>query len=149
MADQMDEELREVGASMLYANRNDKSYLTKTSASQSRSLVLHWQDRGRGISPSQPQRNTTIHRCIDGNGMGPDRYRLHVPSLLPFLMESPENVSVDLESFCRHAGRNQINTDDVLLITRRNDALHAIMQDFIDKENAKKAKGKGRGKAKR
>ncbi|KAG9247538.1 kinetochore component CENP-S-domain-containing protein [Calycina marina] len=54
-----------------------------------------------------------------------------------------ENVSVDLESFARHAGRNTINTDDVLLITRRNDALHGIMKDFVHNEKVKSGKGMG------
>ena len=62
------------------------------------------------------------------------------------LMDHLENVSADLESFCKHAGRSTINTDDVLLITRRNDALHDIMKDFIDKESAKNGKGNARGK---
>jgi len=57
-----------------------------------------------------------------------------------------ENVAVDLENFSRHAGRTTINTDDVLLVTRRNDALNEIMQDFVDQEKAKAAKGKGKGK---
>lgn len=59
-----------------------------------------------------------------------------------------ENVATDLESFSRHAGRTTITTDDVLLITRRNDALHGIIKDFIDKEKAKTDKGKGPAKAK-
>ncbi|KAH8682903.1 kinetochore component CENP-S-domain-containing protein [Tricladium varicosporioides] len=53
-----------------------------------------------------------------------------------------ENVAQDLESFSRHAGRTTVNTDDVLLITRRNEALHGIMQDFIEKEQAATAKEK-------
>jgi centromere protein S len=61
------------------------------------------------------------------------------------------NVATDLESFSRHAGRTTVTTDDVLLVTRRNDALHDIMKDFVDKEKAKneKGKGKGRGRAKK
>jgi centromere protein S len=62
-----------------------------------------------------------------------------------------ENVAADLESFSRHAGRSTITTDDVLLITRRNDALYGIMREFVDKEKAERergvkgaAKGKGR-----
>ena len=42
-------------------------------------------------------------------------------------------------------------TDDVLLITRRNEALHGMMKDFVDKEKAKSGKGKtrvGKGKGK-
>ncbi|CZR60309.1 related to apoptosis-inducing TAF9-like domain 1 family protein, putative [Phialocephala subalpina] len=55
-----------------------------------------------------------------------------------------ENVATDLESFSHHAGRTTVMTDDVLLITRRNDALQGIIKDFIDKEKSKKdTKGKG------
>jgi len=66
-----------------------------------------------------------------------------------------ENVATDLESFSRHAGRTTVTTDDVLLITRRNEALHGIIKDFVDREKVKsekgktkaiKAKGKGVGK---
>jgi centromere protein S len=62
---------------------------------------------------------------------------------------TPENVAVDLESFSRHAGRTTVTADDVLLVTRRNDALHGIIKDFIDKERAKAGKGKGRGRPKK
>jgi centromere protein S len=57
---------------------------------------------------------------------------------------SKENVAQDLESFAKHAGRSTITTDDVLLITRRNDALHDIMKDFVDKEKAVTGKGSKR-----
>lgn len=64
-------------------------------------------------------------------------------------LTSVENVAIDLESFSRHAGRTMVTTDDVLLITRRNDALNGIIKDFIDEEKSKKvAKGKGPAKAK-
>ncbi|KAG0648394.1 Centromere S [Hyphodiscus hymeniophilus] len=60
---------------------------------------------------------------------------------------------IDLESFSRHAGRTTVTTDDVLLVTRRNDALHDIMKDFVDKEKAESGKGagkpRGKGKAKK
>jgi centromere protein S len=62
------------------------------------------------------------------------------------LTPAEESVAVDLESFAHHAGRSTVSTDDVLLVTRRNDALHAMIQDFVD-ERAAKAGGKGkRGK---
>jgi centromere protein S len=60
---------------------------------------------------------------------------------------SIENVAIDLESFSRHAGRSTVTTEDVLLVTRRNDALHGMIRDFIEKEKAstaRRAKGKGR-----
>lgn len=56
----------------------------------------------------------------------------------------PESVSQDLENFAKHAGRSTVTTDDVLLVTRRNDALHDIMKEFIDKEKAASGKGKRR-----
>jgi centromere protein S len=53
-------------------------------------------------------------------------------------------VAQDLESFAKHAGRLTVTTDDVLLITRRNEALHDIIKDFIDKDKAAMRKSKRR-----
>lgn len=42
-----------------------------------------------------------------------------------------------------------MTTDDVLLITRRNEALGEIMRDFVDREKAEKEREKGaRGEGK-
>ncbi|KXJ92677.1 kinetochore component CENP-S-domain-containing protein [Microdochium bolleyi] len=49
-----------------------------------------------------------------------------------------ENVAIDLESFSRHAGRSTITTDDVLLLTRRNQDLHDIVKNFVDEKKAAK-----------
>lgn len=62
------------------------------------------------------------------------------------MMSLVENVTMDLESFSRHAGRSTITTDDVLLVTRRNDALHDIIKDFIDKEKAKSTNEGGKSR---
>lgn len=59
-----------------------------------------------------------------------------------------ENVALDLETFSRHAGRSTVQTDDVLLLARRNADLHGIIKDFVDELNAAKV-SKGKGKAKR
>lgn len=57
---------------------------------------------------------------------------------------------MDLESFSRHAGRTTIQTDDVLLLARRNADLHSIIKDYVDEQNAAKvSRGKGKGGAKR
>ncbi|KAK0115762.1 hypothetical protein ONS95_012815 [Cadophora gregata] len=62
-----------------------------------------------------------------------------------------ENTAIDLESFSRHAGRTTITTEDVLLMTRKNEALQGILRDFVESEKEKgKAvgeRGKGKGKA--
>lgn len=55
-----------------------------------------------------------------------------------------ETVSQDLETFAKHAGRSTVTTDDVLLVTRRNDALHDIIKEFIDKDRIVGGKGKRR-----
>ncbi len=41
-----------------------------------------------------------------------------------------------------------MTTDDVLLVTRRNEALQGIMVDFVEREKAGKAKGKGKERGK-
>lgn len=39
-----------------------------------------------------------------------------------------ENVTRDLEAFAKHAGRSTINTQDVVLLGRRNDALDDLLK---------------------
>lgn len=63
------------------------------------------------------------------------------------LRRVPENVAMDLETFSRHAGRTTVTTDDVLLLARRNNDLHAMIKDVVDRQKAAKLKdrkGKGR-----
>lgn len=57
-------------------------------------------------------------------------------------------MAMDLESFSRHAGRTTVQTDDVLLLARRNADLHSIIKEFVDEQNAAKV-SKGKGKARR
>lgn len=49
----------------------------------------------------------------------------------------------------RHAGRSTINTDDVLLLARRNDGLGDLLKAFVDKEAVSGGAAKGKGKAKK
>ena len=51
-------------------------------------------------------------------------------------MEGTENVSRDLETFAKHAGRSTVTTDDVLLLCRRNAALETMIRAFVDVERA-------------
>ncbi|PSS25451.1 hypothetical protein M430DRAFT_202333 [Amorphotheca resinae ATCC 22711] len=57
-----------------------------------------------------------------------------------------ENIATDLETFAAHAGRSTITTADVLLITRRNEALQGMIREFIDREKMKNGRGRGRGR---
>ena len=45
-----------------------------------------------------------------------------------------ENVATDLENFAKHAGRSTVTTDDVLLLTRRNEGLEELMRGFVGRE---------------
>ena len=42
----------------------------------------------------------------------------------------------------RHAGRQTISTADVLLLTRRNEGLEAVIRSFLDQLEAGKSKVK-------
>lgn len=55
-----------------------------------------------------------------------------------------ENVAMDLEAFARHAGRSTIGTDDVLLLTRRNEALEGVMRKWVEEKAKKEPIGKGK-----
>ncbi|KAM0475315.1 hypothetical protein ACHAPX_007069 [Trichoderma viride] len=67
-----------------------------------------------------------------------------------------ENVAIDLETFCNHAGRTTVTTDDVLLLARKNPDLHNIMKAYVDGMKADKEAAAGssrtggkKGKAKK
>ncbi|KAL8827874.1 MAG: hypothetical protein Q9191_002922 [Dirinaria sp. TL-2023a] len=51
-----------------------------------------------------------------------------------------ENVSQDLESFSKHAGRSTISVDDVMLLCRRNEGLEAILRNCLERNTAAKGK---------
>ncbi|KAI9857173.1 MAG: hypothetical protein M1824_004974 [Vezdaea acicularis] len=44
-----------------------------------------------------------------------------------------ENAGQDLENFAKHAGRQTVGIEDVLLLTRRNEGLEALIRAFVDK----------------
>lgn len=54
-----------------------------------------------------------------------------------------ENVAIDLETFCNHAGRTTVTTDDVLLLARKNPDLHQIMKTYVDGIKADKEAAAG------
>ncbi|KAL6910929.1 kinetochore component CENP-S domain-containing protein [Trichoderma evansii] len=54
-----------------------------------------------------------------------------------------ENVAIDLETFCNHAGRTTVTTDDVLLLARKNPDLHGIMKAYVDGMKADKEAAAG------
>ncbi|ODA84053.1 hypothetical protein RJ55_02571 [Drechmeria coniospora] len=61
------------------------------------------------------------------------------PTLTP--RWKPENISIDLESFCNHAGRSTVTTDDVLLLARKNPDLRQLMEAFVEERKARRQGG--------
>jgi centromere protein S len=53
------------------------------------------------------------------------------------------NSARDLEVFSKHAGRKVIATDDVMLLTRRNEALESILKQELDQMKAAEGRGGG------
>ncbi|KEF54045.1 uncharacterized protein A1O9_09840 [Exophiala aquamarina CBS 119918] len=51
------------------------------------------------------------------------------------------NTAADLESFAKHAGRSTIKTDDVMLLTRRNEGLAQVLKEELKKLETSKLKG--------
>ncbi|EXJ84688.1 hypothetical protein A1O3_05358 [Capronia epimyces CBS 606.96] len=51
-----------------------------------------------------------------------------IGSLMELVWAHIGNVAVDLEAFAKHGGRRTITTDDVMLLTRRNEGLEQILE---------------------
>ena len=62
------------------------------------------------------------------------------------MFESKRSVSLvsDAVILCRHAGRNTISTDDVMLLARRNEGLETVLRSFLDKQQEGKANATNR-----
>ncbi|KAF2190818.1 hypothetical protein K469DRAFT_721722 [Zopfia rhizophila CBS 207.26] len=50
------------------------------------------------------------------------------------------NTSRDLETFAKHAGRRVINTDDVMLLSRRNEGLETVLKQALDEMKTKEGR---------
>ncbi|KIW12220.1 hypothetical protein PV08_09496 [Exophiala spinifera] len=61
-----------------------------------------------------------------------------IGSLMELVWAQIGNVAIDLESFAKHAGRTTIKTDDVMLLTRRNEGLETILREELKKLEHKK-----------
>jgi centromere protein S len=72
-----------------------------------------------------------MYRCphFDTRLLSPPTLYVHVVSLT---LSYPANTSRDLEVFSKHGGRKAINTDDVMLLTRRNDALETMLRTELE-----------------
>ncbi|KAL7913715.1 kinetochore component CENP-S domain-containing protein [Trichoderma velutinum] len=66
-----------------------------------------------------------------------------IGALTEMVWAQMENVAIDLETFCNHAGRSTVTTDDVLLLARKNPDLHQIMKTYVDEIKADKEAAAG------
>ncbi|TID24021.1 apoptosis-inducing TAF9-like domain 1 family protein [Venturia nashicola] len=75
-----------------------------------------------------------------------------IGALTELVWSQINTTSRDLESFAKHAKRSQINTDDVLLLARRNEGLEMLLKNFVEEQREKNGtatKGKGRAGARK
>lgn len=56
-----------------------------------------------------------------------------------------ESVAKDLEAFAKHAGRSQINSEDVMLLTRRNEGLEAVLRSYLENQRSSREGDAPRG----
>ncbi|KAK5455826.1 MHF histone-fold complex component [Exophiala xenobiotica] len=66
-----------------------------------------------------------------------------IGSLMELVWAQIGNAAIDLESFAKHAGRTTIRTDDVMLLTRRNEGLETILGKELKKLEQEKNKKDG------
>ncbi|MCJ1426777.1 hypothetical protein MMC29_004680 [Sticta canariensis] len=67
-----------------------------------------------------------------------------IGSLTEMVWAQIESVSQDLESFSKHAGRTTISTDDVMLLSRRNEGLQEVLEHYLETLQPKKPKAAAR-----
>lgn len=70
-------------------------------------------------------------------------------SIAPLIRSTTGTAAQDLESFAAHAGRRTIKTDDVMLLSRRNEGLETILKDFLEGLKVRKEKEKAQTEGKR
>ncbi|KAJ9501539.1 MHF histone-fold complex component [Exophiala xenobiotica] len=66
-----------------------------------------------------------------------------IGSLMELVWAQIANAAIDLESFAKHAGRTTIRTDDVMLLSRRNEGLETILRKELKKLEQEKNKKDG------
>lgn len=157
MTSKEDEALQEVALytiSSVEASAND-------AASQSCFVVRDWENRRWGYSRNRCQCYASVHRIIDGDGLGANRYEtavsntcsvrrlnhiLRVQKASARILRAsqskhflhPITIFKQLTVDDRHAGRTTISTDDVMLLSRRNEGLQEVLEHYLETLHPKK-----------
>ncbi|CAI0644714.1 Centromere protein S [Colletotrichum sp. SAR11_59] len=71
-----------------------------------------------------------------------------IGALTEMVWSQIESVAIDLENFSRHARRSTVQTEDVVLLARKNPDLLDLVKEFVEQKKADKLK-KGKGKERR
>jgi len=69
----------------------------------------------------------------------------YIGALTELAWSQLESVAKDLEAFAKHAGRSQINSDDVMLLTRRNEGLEAVLRSYLESQRSNRGNDAPRG----
>ena len=73
----------------------------------------------------------------------------YIGSLAELVWVQIANAAIDLESFAKHAGRQTVKTEDVMLLTRRNEGLEGILREEGTKVEREKREREKREREKR
>ena len=69
---------------------------------------------------------------------------LQISRASPGGFDLPSGDIVIIDMIDRHAGRQTISVDDVMLLARRNEGLETVLEVFMEKQKASKLKRKTR-----
>ncbi|KAF2017096.1 hypothetical protein BU24DRAFT_490327 [Aaosphaeria arxii CBS 175.79] len=63
-----------------------------------------------------------------------------IAALTELVYTQISNTSRDLETFAKHAGRRVIQTEDVMLLSRRNEGLETVLKQKLDEIKASESR---------
>ncbi|KAK9383903.1 kinetochore component CENP-S-domain-containing protein [Kockiozyma suomiensis] len=74
--------------------------------------------------------------------LGVDATPQYITALTELVYAQAVTLSSDVESFAWHAKRKTVNTDDVLMLCRRNEGLKDVLEEFVGDLEQKKFEAK-------
>lgn len=97
----------------------------------------------RHLSTSAPSQNSFGHNLVRRSDCTAATAASFTAEFAQLLTKVPGNVATDLQAFATHAGRSKIDTNDVMLLARRNEGLESILKEELD-NLGKQKKGKAK-----
>lgn len=83
-----------------------------------------------------------IGRMVDAQtlAMGVNATPQFIAALMEATYAQIVNSGRDLQSFARHAGRERIQVQDVMMLARRNDGLREVLEEKVESIKTAKAR---------